>query len=173
MLRNFTICIVTLAVLASFGTTSFAETTDTERVRGVWRATTYSVDPGWPNVGSSHVAVGSIRNNWDADSVNNVALGWQRRTITGHPSRYTWTYKTILKSYTDRRDPYPERMTMTGKFTIRNGWVLDTARGRVRNPVVGLTGKVRSTGRNRVNARVFKYALRGTFTWAPSEQLRP
>lgn len=164
--RRCIVCFVVLAALSGSAPASRAENSVTYPWKDVWRARVLSTDPGWPRAGTRQVRVG-VANLHRAG--RQVARG--RTTITAHPFRHTWTYRTVRRSYTPENPAETLLVVIYGKFTIRHGWVDDQGRGRIVRGTryfKGVTCRFRVSGRNRVGAPVFKYTARGSATWPGS-----
>lgn len=172
-MRKYAVGFTTLAALALYGATSFADSTPTTNgtataaagtinVTSTQRMVVFSMDRGFPRPGTQVVEVGFEKSA--GSSTTGVAVG--RTTITGHPSRNVWTYKGTGETYTAGVGVI--RTALTGKYRIRGNRRIDTAKGRVTAGLggfAGVTGTFTSTGDNRVGARMSTYVVRGTFTF--------
>ena len=174
-MRKLSIGIAALAALTLHGTASVADSTPgagptarasatTVNVTGVSRYVVYSEERGWPKPGTTQVALNVGRSTGGPQPTSSIGIG--RTTITGHPTRNTWTYKATGEDFTYGVGAL--RTVLTGKYTLRRGMMLDTARGHVVEGTglfAGVTGTFTTTGRNRVGARVFEYVTHGTYTF--------
>ncbi|HEU4974963.1 MAG TPA: hypothetical protein VFT50_07700 [Baekduia sp.] len=126
------------------------------------RMVVFSRDRGFPTPGTKAVELGFEK----SAGSSTVGVAVDRTTITGHPSRYVWTYTGTGETYTAGVGVL--RSALTGRYRIRGNRRIDTAEGHVTGGLggyAGVTGTFTSTGNNRVGARVATYVVHSTLVF--------